>query len=384
MKNQPYNEQNLTKLLGKGYSVQSDDEKITVLVRTRKVGIFWNLVLTFITGGWWLIFWIYRAVTKYSVVRLYKDSGDIPAVEPNPFLTFVRRISGQVQALNSGKKMGLAAVIAGMVVVGLIAAGVSNVNQKNDASNLAYATWSKNIEKPISEASCLDLQKVITSGPTITKAIKLRSKAMSAAKGVSVWSASTYISKNSWVNDSRDLSQEFQAELRNLIDPILRINVEGTHREGAVSGLNQRKALWQAAFLDFAISDCKLSDALSKSENIVSQVQTSAISIQTAASNRPWYPKGYEEISGYPDYAYKNGGASCSYSFGSCATFRIVAKYGCAGTLYVETNSLENGVIVDWGNDTVRALAPGQIAAMETTFSNDAGGNWTFTELNCY
>lgn len=45
----------VAKLTSKGYAVETMSPGFAVLVRRKRLGIFWNLVLTIVTGGLWLI-----------------------------------------------------------------------------------------------------------------------------------------------------------------------------------------------------------------------------------------------------------------------------------------------------------------------------------------
>lgn len=55
--------------LGKGWMLQSRTESQAVLVRTKKMGLFWNVVLTILTGGIWLIVIVIRMFNRKSKVR---------------------------------------------------------------------------------------------------------------------------------------------------------------------------------------------------------------------------------------------------------------------------------------------------------------------------
>ena len=262
---------------------------------------------------------------------------------------------------------------------------VSGCSSSADVANLEYGTWSDKLETQLEESACSVLLDVVTSGESISFAKSIEAKAVSAAKSVSVWSAETYLKKNAWVNKADLLDQSFDFELKSVIEPILNTRVKSLGNETASSSFFQRKSPWQSSFLAFALDDCGLSSDFQKSLDVVSKVQTSASSIRVAASNKPWYPKGFEVIGAYPDFAYKNiSSGGCSYSFGSCAKFKIVSKTGCPSSLYVETNYEVNGEVVDWSNDSARGLGPGQVAVMETTFSTEGSGYWTITDLSCY
>ncbi|WP_143320104.1 hypothetical protein [Cellulomonas iranensis] len=56
----------VARLVGKGYAVESRTESQAVLVRKRRIGLFWNVVLSFITVGFWLIVIAYRLINRKS------------------------------------------------------------------------------------------------------------------------------------------------------------------------------------------------------------------------------------------------------------------------------------------------------------------------------
>jgi hypothetical protein len=137
-------------------------------------------------------------------------------------------------------------------------------------------------------------------------------------------------------------------------------------------------------FSKHVLKSCGLEDAIKENGEIIRAFDKSNASIVSLAQQKPWYPKGFVEVSGYPGFAYKNSPRSCSYSFGgSCAIFEIVSKTGCPSNLYVQTNLLSGGTVVDWSNDTAIVRA-GQIALMETTFTRGYGATWEFAEISCY
>lgn len=50
--------------VAQGYAVESRTESQAVLVKRRRIGWFWNTVLTLLTGGLWLIYVVYRLVNR--------------------------------------------------------------------------------------------------------------------------------------------------------------------------------------------------------------------------------------------------------------------------------------------------------------------------------
>lgn len=54
----------VAKLARSGWQVQSNVGGQAVLVKQRRMGWFWNTVLTLLTAGLWLIYVIYRALNR--------------------------------------------------------------------------------------------------------------------------------------------------------------------------------------------------------------------------------------------------------------------------------------------------------------------------------
>jgi hypothetical protein len=93
-----------------------------------------------------------------------------------------------------------------------------------------------------------------------------------------------------------------------------------------------------------------------------------------SGANNGWQPEGYSAFSDELAFMWVDGGPdpcgsiSCQYN-----TINVVSKFGCPSGLYVEVNFLSSGVVVDWSNDTVPALSPGQTAQLQfVTYQGNA------------
>jgi hypothetical protein len=143
--------------------------------------------------------------------------------------------------------------------------------------------------------------------------------------------------------------------------------------------------VWLKEFASEARKRCEFSSneetAIQKLSSYDSVI-ASGISIAEAA---PWYPKSYfkinDDLAGkwvtvYPDCY------SC-YQY----TLDVVSKSGCSSGVYVEMSITNNGVAVDWTNDSLSALAVGQRGRMEFRFypsGNVSGYSGSIAEANCY
>jgi cell division protein FtsL len=104
-----------------------------------------------------------------------------------------------------------------------------------------------------------------------------------------------------------------------------------------------------------------------------------------AEADNSWVPEGFKKFSINPYVAYKvrdRKSGECTY--GRCLPITVVANKNCP-TLYIQSNSMVNEVILDWSNDTAYGLAAGQKAEMLMRYSHSQSGSKTrFTEVNCY
>ena len=56
----------VAKYVSRGWAVESRTETQTVLVRRKKLGWFWNILLTVVTAGLWLIVVFFKLVNRKS------------------------------------------------------------------------------------------------------------------------------------------------------------------------------------------------------------------------------------------------------------------------------------------------------------------------------
>ena len=64
----------VARLVSQGWAAESVAGNQAVLFRARRIGWFWNLVLTLITSGLWAIIWIIRVLkNKGKRIVIYVD-----------------------------------------------------------------------------------------------------------------------------------------------------------------------------------------------------------------------------------------------------------------------------------------------------------------------
>lgn len=54
----------VARLVSQGYAVEARTESQAILVKKRRIGLFWNVVLSVITSGIWLIVIAYRLINR--------------------------------------------------------------------------------------------------------------------------------------------------------------------------------------------------------------------------------------------------------------------------------------------------------------------------------
>lgn len=98
----------------------------------------------------------------------------------------------------------------------------------------------------------------------------------------------------------------------------------------------------------------------------------------------PWYPEGYSSYSTELAYQWVAGGPdpcgsiSCHYF-----TMNVTPHFGCPNGVYVEINMTSGGVVVDWSNDTVPALAAGQTAQLQFISYQDNVDSGQVANMSC-
>jgi hypothetical protein len=229
---------------------------------------------------------------------------------------------------------------------------------------------------------CIEVRELVANEPFLFNAQNHLDEALMAFQKVTKWNADRYLSKNSWTNNPSKPENPYSYFVRELSDPILDSVVQALDKANASSHQNNVTEQWFVNFSTYVVDRCGLTTTLQENESVVASFANSLAGIKLKASQKPWHPKGFTEIPEYTGIAYKPSNRGCTFSFGSCAVFEMVSQTGCPSSLYVQTNLLDNGVVVDWSNDTA-VVRPLQVALFETTFSAN-GSNWEFAEINCY
>lgn len=69
----------VSKWIAKGWATETVSATQAVMVKTKRIGLFWNVLLVIITGGFWLIWIAYRALNRkqFRMVIFVNELGGI-------------------------------------------------------------------------------------------------------------------------------------------------------------------------------------------------------------------------------------------------------------------------------------------------------------------
>lgn len=229
---------------------------------------------------------------------------------------------------------------------------------------------------------CIEVKELLANEPFLLNAQNHLDKALKASQRVTKWNADRYLAKNSWTNNPVAPENPYSYFVRELSDPILESVVQALDKANSSSYEDKMTDQWFVNFSTYVVDRCGLTTTLQENESVVASFADAVAGIKNTASQKPWHPKGFTLIPNYTGFAYKPSNRGCTFSFGSCAVFEIVSQTGCPSSLYVQTNLLSNGVVVDWSNDTA-VVRPLQVALFETAFTG-SGSKWEFAEVSCY
>ena len=192
------------------------------------------------------------------------------------------------------------------------------------------------------EAICTDYSAVLDEyeGITSRRLAKLEEKSSDA------YSAASLVNNATWIDE--DLGADFENAIAVIDDGALTLATGGN-----TDGIDDTDA-----FAAAAIAECGLTSRISQVREQVSEVSSKAAEISALASQRPWYPKGFFEITeGFAGKWIRGASDPCGYG-PRCTywTLDVVGENGCPSSVYVEVNFTRNGSVVDWGNDSLPSL----------------------------
>lgn len=204
-----------------------------------------------------------------------------------------------------------------------------------------------------------------------TSVVAKRTKSLDG-KSNDPYKAAKFVGNNGWVYE--DLSVGFNEDWESAATEAL--NAVSNGQAGTVESLDDyRRASLEA---------CGLDEDYETLRSDVSVVDSDQSSVLSAAEEKPWYPKGYEEWVDGVAFKYNASATRNSYLCGWA--YNVVCRDGCPNGLYVEVNFEDgNGTIVDYGNDYIAQLLPGDKALVQLRVGSRCGNvdSFSVTEVNC-
>jgi hypothetical protein len=270
-------------------------------------------------------------------------------------------------------------VIAGVLSFVLVGSVAGVVIVRANAPKIFAETLSADEIRQVSARVCDSVLSDIqyTSDYLFAEVVPSRIRSLNNVTG-DYWETKDFKAKNnSWFY--RDSSYDV---LQSKISSSIESNSQGLFdrfADGKYSGAYAKNMLaWNSDLFYIATNDCNFRRTLDTLLNYDSALSEA----KNVLANAPWYPRGFSEIPEYPGFAYKNSGGYCSYTFGSCAKFKIISNSSCASNLYIQANLSAGGSVIDWGNDSV-SVGAYQVADIEIYFSSERSGTYEITTINC-
>ena len=295
----------------------------------------------------------------------------------------------KLNAPTSKRALSIAGGVSALAILfaGLLAYNHSLMGSDSQSGpELSYGSIKSEIEAiAVSAATCDSAAKLVENEPFYRFALEKLDKSQKATNRLTIWNADKYLTKNSWIRSSSFPEDEipYGKFLREISDPVFRTTLASVN-SSFLDDVGEEIA--ENSFSNFSlhlIESCGLKDDIEENRKLVWAFDSANAKIIYLSQQKPWYPKGFSEIPNFPGFAYENiSNQGCTFSFGSCAKFKIVSQTNSSQNLYVRTKLLSGGAVVDWSNDTAIVRA-GQVAVMETSFSG-SGGTWEIVEISCY
>jgi len=146
------------------------------------------------------------------------------------------------------------------------------------------------------------------------------------------------------------------------------------------------RTLMTKQYTQDGLSECKLRNRLMQARAEYGTIASKWASIEGLAASVPWHPRGFYEYRQGLAYRFVEGGSDPCYASCSYWTIEVISQDGCRGGLYAEMNISQGNRVVDWTNDTLPRLGPGQIAQLQmVTYSSavSSGSTGELVTLRC-
>jgi hypothetical protein len=152
---------------------------------------------------------------------------------------------------------------------------------------------------------------------------------------------------------------------------------------GATKGAARRGAFVKVFTLD-ALFVCHVGAKVRAIRESLASLDDRAGSVVALAADKPWYPKGYTEFSDGLAWQWVANPSCPDYASEGCWQMDAISRDGCPDSLYGEITILQGDVAVDYTNDAISGIAPGERARL--TFVSTTSGQQTgrLSKLDCY
>ena len=299
------------------------------------------------------------------------------------------------------KRLLIGAVVAALALAGIIAAvSISGGGKSGSSLQAAAATTTKPKRKPklaptrYPQLLPAGMTKQKAAAPlcptyqaTITRwqqAAQERSAALQGVSATDPYASADFIHKpgTGWVH--ADAEQALTAS----------ITAASRARLSRIAGPKRRYMTIEIvnSFRNDMLYLCHEGAAWHQTQAALTQLDNRTAAIVSEAANKPWYPQGYEPFSGDPTIAVKwdNSISKCQdqYSINGeyCWGLLIIAQNGCPSSIYAEISILQGGAVIDYSNDVLSGLEPGQVGELAFTAYENTSGQLTgeLKQVNCY
>lgn len=320
--------------------------------------------------------------TKGNAVRKVKEKSAKVGVALTPFVE--KNVAGFRQLINkvNFKKLGLFGG-GGVALLALLAIGAYfgieayQITMKDDV-HLADVIDAQKLDD-IAKSSCSGVEQLMLTDSEKLTYESQKTKLDSVSASTNLRAILKYRDANLWTMDTiPDADENFSSQANKALDAELSSNP----RIIASSYQVVLKSLIPE-FKTFVLDKCGLTSTFASNASFITDYNNSQSTLNDKANSAPWYPNGYFETADgliawkwvqiYEDCY------SCRYSHVS-----VIAKEGCYGGLYAETNFLHNGVVIDWTNDSLPSLGAGQKAVLLFKSYNDNADQTEAPTFNCH
>ena len=228
-------------------------------------------------------------------------------------------------------------------------------------------TYADVVSEPITTAEiCTAYSDLIDQ---YTSTVAKRTKSLDGKAG-DPYRAAKFVGNNGWVYE--DLSVDFNNDWE----------AAATGALNAVSNGQARTVDSLDDYREASLDACGLATNYSALESDISGIDRQQSSVVTAAENKPWYPKGFDEWQTGVAFKHIPRGGDCYGCY--YWAYDVVTEDGCPSGLYVEISITDSSDrAIDWTNDTLSSLKAGQKGRLVFRTYNDNANSFDVTEINC-